>query len=124
MGREAGYKNLIPPKKGEVRNPKGKPKGTKHLSTWIKEMMEDEAFELFLTHPIKGVEKFEGAPVKAIIQTALRKAANGDKQWADWLGNFGYGQKHVVEMKNPVIAILQKFELGGDQMDAGQDKEA
>lgn len=116
--------NLIPPKKGEVRNPKGKPKGTKHLSHWIQEMMADPNFEVWMTDPKEGVKKFKGAPIQAVIQTAITKAAAGDKAWADWLGNFGYGSKHTVEVTNPLIAILQKFELTEGHMDAGEDQEA
>jgi hypothetical protein len=68
-------------------------KGSKHISTWIQEFMNDEEFELLLSHPLNGVEKFKGAPIKAIVKTAMMKAANGDKQWADWLANNGWGSK-------------------------------
>lgn len=87
-----------------------KPKGTKHLSTWIQEMLNDESFELFLTDKREGFVKWEGAPVKAIVRTALIHAANGDKKWADWLANNGYGQKlvHSNDPENPLTDPASK----------------
>lgn len=84
---------LTPFQPGQSGNPKGLPKGYKHISTWIQEFMNDEEFELLLNHPIHGIEKFKGAPAKAIVKTAMIKAANGDKQWADWLANNGWKQQ-------------------------------
>jgi hypothetical protein len=81
--------NLKPAKKGEIRNPKGKPKGTKHLSTHIKEMLEDDNFELKL----KDGTILKGRPVAAVIKTAIAKAVSGDMRAFDMLGKYGYGQK-------------------------------
>lgn len=101
-------KNLIPAKKGEVRNPKGKPKGTIHLSTRIQNMLNDDEFSV--EHVIGG-EKFEfkGNPADAIIKTAIIKARNGDKQWADWLAQHGYGTKNIVEVEDKRTSILERF---------------
>jgi len=83
----ANPQNLIPAKKGEVRNPKGKPKGTLHISTHIKQMLEDPDFEMTL----KDGTIFQGRPMKAIIKTAIIKAAEGDMRAFDMLGKYGYG---------------------------------
>jgi len=66
--------------------------------------MEDENFEIFLVDPKEGYKKFDGVPAKAIVTVAMRKAAAGDKQWADWLANHGYGQKmvHSNDPENPM----------------------
>lgn len=40
-----GNGNLIPPVKGEIRNPAGKPKGTRNRSTIIREIIEVAAAE-------------------------------------------------------------------------------
>lgn len=77
-------------KPGQSGNPKGKPKGTKHISTWIQDMMNDESFETLLMHPTKGYIEFKGAPLKAIIQTATRLSIAGDPRWADWLAKHGW----------------------------------
>ena len=108
-------------KPGQSGNPAGKPKGTKHLSTWIQEMLNDEEFETLLEHPTKGYVEYKGAPLQAIIQTAIRRSMAGEKPWADWLAVHGYGTKQVIEIDDPRKEILDKY-LGGD--DAGQAKEA
>jgi len=107
-------------KPGQSGNPAGPKPGYKHISTWIEEMLNDEGFETLLTHPTKGYVEYKGAPLKAIIGTAVRKAINGDKQWADWLANNGYGQKLHVEMNDPRPEILGKY-MGGK--DAGEASE-
>lgn len=82
----------------------GVPKGTKHISTWIQEMLNDPDFEIVLEVQGKEAEKITGAPLKAIINTAVIRAAGGDKQWADWLANNGYGSKviHSNDPENPM----------------------
>ena len=76
-------------KPGESGNPEGKPKGTIHISTHIKNMLNDEKFmpENVDTR-LKG-----GVPLEAIINTAITKAHAGDNKWAEWLAKYGYGQK-------------------------------
>jgi hypothetical protein len=88
----------------DPRRSNGKPKGTKHLSTWIQEMMNDEDFETYLQDAKDGWKPFKGAPVKAIVRVAMIKSLAGDKQWADWLANHGYGQKmvHSNDPENPM----------------------
>lgn len=78
---------------GVSGNPNGLPKGYKKLSTWIKELLNDEDFEVWLEHPTKGLESFKGAPGKAIVQTAIRKAATGDDKAREWLAKYGEGAK-------------------------------
>lgn len=117
----ANEQNLIPAKKGEVRNPKGKPKGTKHLSTWIQNMLNDEEFETIILDGKKGVIDYKGAPIKAIISVAIIKALNdkNGQQWAEWLAKHGYGNNVNVNVKvNPVEQILKEIKL----LDDGQDQ--
>lgn len=75
---------------GESGNPAGKPKGTKHISTWIQEMSGDEEFTAWLNDARDGVVEYKGAPLRAIIQTALKKAAVGDKDAREWLAKYGW----------------------------------
>lgn len=106
----ANEQNLIPAKKGEVRNPKGKPKGTLHLSTHIQNALNDPDFKAEFVEKDGTKIEFKGLPIKAIIQTAVIKAKKGDKQWADWLAQNGYGTKQTVDMtmnENPVEQIIQ-----------------
>lgn len=103
--------NLIPAKKGEVRNPKGKPKGTKHLSTHIRELMSDENFTITL---LNG-EEFKGRPMDAIVKTAILKAANGEPQAMEWLAKHGYGTKVILDIEerpdSPITRILEESGL-------------
>ena len=49
--------NLIPPKKGEVRNPKGKPKGTIHIKTLAKNIFE--AMDTWDRLPVKNKQQIK-----------------------------------------------------------------
>lgn len=112
----ANEENLIPAKKGEIRNPKGKPKGTIHLATHIQNALNDPDFKAeFVDGKGKKIE-FKGLPIKAILQTAIIKAKGGDKQWADWLAQHGYGNKLVIETGDPAEEALKKLGL----IDAGE----
>ena len=105
----------------DPRRMNGKPKGTKHLSTWIQQMLNDEDFETYLQHPTKGYEEFKGAPIKAIVTVAMRKALAGDDRAMEWLAKHGYGTKMILEVGDPVAAALEKLGLG-DQ-DAGETED-
>lgn len=103
----ANEQNLIPAKKGEVRNPKGKPKGTLHLSTHIQNALNDPNFELKL----KDGSILREMPVKAIIKTAVAKSISGDTRAMEWLAKHGYGEKLVIELEDPATAALKKLGL-------------
>lgn len=104
-------------KPGQSGNPKGKPKGTKHISTWIQEMLNDEDFETNILDAKKGMIEYKGAPLKAIIGVAMQRAIQdpkGGQQWAEWLAKHGYGNRTVLEVSDPLDKILGKFEIEGD----------
>lgn len=88
---------------GQSGNPNGLPKGTIHLSTRIQRMLNDPDFNA--SHVVNGKRiEFKGNPAAAIIKTAVIRATEGDKQWADWLANNGYGSKvvHSNDPENPM----------------------
>lgn len=97
MPNKKSLENLIPAQPGEVRNPNGRPKGSKNLSTIIREL-ENEEFDW--THvPLKqkdAVTKI-GSPWRVITYRALAMAANGDIKAMKWLKDAGYGSKLTVE---------------------------
>lgn len=102
--------HLKPWQPGESGNPAGKKPGTKHLSTWIQEMMNDETFEIWLTDVRQGFVKYEGVPIKAIVGTAMKKAAAGDKQWADWIANNGWKQQVDITSDGEKLGVTLSAE--------------
>jgi hypothetical protein len=92
----ANTQNLKPWKSGQSGNPAGKPKGTKHLSTWIQELMEDENFTRKLAN---GRQKRE-APVRAIVSVLITKAVDGDMKAFDLLAKYGYGTRVDITSKD------------------------
>jgi hypothetical protein len=93
-------------KKGQSGNPTGMPKGIKHISTWIQELMEDEEFESTIQQGLKIVE-YKGAPIKAIIQAQMQKAINGDTKAFDSLGRYGWSQKIETENSGSQELIIK-----------------
>lgn len=90
---------------GESGNPAGKPKGTKHLSTHIQEMLNDEKFELKL----KSGEIIKQRPINAIIKTAIAKSISGDTRAMEWLAKHGYGEKVNLELSGSMNVALVEF---------------
>lgn len=70
----ANEENLIPAQKGEVRNPTGRPKGSKNRSTIIKELFE---FAKIQKNPLTG-EQETLTQEQAITLAMLLKAGKGD----------------------------------------------
>ena len=77
-------------KPGQSGNPAGKPKGSKHISKWIQEMVEDEDFTTFIQDAREGFIEYKGAPMTAIVRSAVIKAIAGDKDARDWLARYGW----------------------------------
>jgi len=109
----ANSQNLIPfTGADDPRRMNGKPKGTKHLSTHIQEMLNDDSFELKL----KDGTLLKERPIAAIIKTAVAKSISGDNKWAEWLAKHGYGERIKLEIEDSRKDILEKYGLseGGD----------
>lgn len=102
-------------KPGQSGNPAGKPKGALHITTWIQNLLNDEEFEANILDSKVGVWQFKGAPLEAIIRVAIQRAVGGDKRWADWLAENGYGRKLDVTSGGESLApLLVKF-VGEDK---------
>lgn len=85
---------------GESGNPKGNYKGTPHISTQIQSMLNDPEFEMYLSDPREGFVLYKGAPIRAIINTTVKIAADKGKEAPaarEWLAKYGYGQKLEIE---------------------------
>lgn len=95
---------------GASGNPTGKPKGTKHISTWIQDMLSDPNF----VQKLKDGTELKGAPMGAIIKTAIAKAISGDTRAMEWIAKHGWGtlQRNSWEGDdNPITAILSQYGL-------------
>ena len=95
---------------GVSGNPAGKPKGSKHISTWIQEMVEDEEFTTYIQDARDGYIEYKGAPMRAIVKSATIKAIAGDKDARDWLAKYGYKKEiDVTSNGDSIVPILVKF---------------
>jgi len=112
-------------KPGQSGNLAGKPKGTRHISTWIQEMAEDEEFSTYLQDAREGFIEYKGAPLKAIIKTALIKAVAGDKDAREWLAKYGWKKELDITSngKDIVIPILGGISAAENTNDDIKDKE-
>jgi hypothetical protein len=97
MAENPGWKNITPltSETAKIVGAKGgaAKKGSKHINTYIQELMEDESFEANILDAKKGVREYKGAPIKAIVGVAIVKAVNGDAKAMDWLAKYGWAQK-------------------------------
>lgn len=104
--------NLIPVKKGEVRNPNGRPKGSKNFSTMVKEVIANEAYlqkviKNSKSKPFWFDETKPSTGAYAYITAVMVKAMSGDVQAAEWLTRRGYGIEFEEEQQehNTLIFI-------------------
>lgn len=112
----ANEKNLKPWKPGQSGNPNGKPKGTKHLSTRIQNILQDENF----SQKLSDGTVLKGAPVEVILRVLVVRAAEGDLRAFDLLGKYGYGNKLDVtsdgqQLPTPIYGGLSSRSLPNDR---------
>ena len=80
--------NLRPAKKGEVRNPNGRPKGSRNRSTIAREWLE---VTQYITNPITGEkERLEQQDIMTLA--IIKKARDGDVAAYKALLDSAYGQ--------------------------------
>ena len=92
----ANNQNLRPAKKGEVRNPKGKVKGTKNRATILKQLV---AVTLKYKNPVTD-EEVRGLIEEQIGWSLVAKALTGDVQAIKEINDTLYGKipdKQTVE---------------------------
>lgn len=84
----ANEKNLIPAKKGEVRNPNGRPKGALNRSTVARKWLE---VNQSLKNPLTG-ENETMSQEDLMTLALIKKAREGDVSAYKALMDSGYGQ--------------------------------
>lgn len=111
--RKPKQTNLVPFPKGTSGNPNGRPKGSKSLSTIIRELESEEFdWKLFPKHSRELKDFIDlsypiGSPFRAIVYRALLDAIGGkgvEKVAArEWLRKAGYGDKLDLTSKGQRI---------------------
>lgn len=105
-----GQSNIVPPKKGEIRNPNGKPKGTLNRATvWKKFLKIVEVMESPFT---EQEEEFTQLEIIALAQ--LKKARDGDTLAYKTIMDERFGlatQKQDVTSGGEKIETIRVFEL-------------
>jgi hypothetical protein len=98
----ANEQNLKPFNKGfDVRRGK-KPKGSKHVSTYIRELLED--IEIDYTYNGKNVR---GTPIEAIIKATIIKAIQGDLKAAEILIKNGYAPIKEEAVQEKIVVVTR-----------------
>ena len=108
--------NLIPAKKGEIRNPRGRGKGVRNRATIVKEwLMVEQKFK----NPLTGQEEILS---QADIMTlaVINKARKGDVIAFRELMDSGFGKNQEI-VKNE-ISVFKPLELTQEQIDKAIEK--
>lgn len=102
----ANEQNLIPAKKGEVRNPKGYPKGQPNIKTLIKKVWNAEITDA------KGNKKIQGLlAVKAILDKAKKGDVSAFRELCDRLEGKPIQKQQIDQKVESNINII--WELDG-----------
>ena len=108
----ANEHNLIPAKKGEVRNPNGRPKGTRNRSTIVREWLE---VQQSVKNPITGEQ--EVLEQQDIMTLALiKKAREGDVNAFRELMDSAHGKQ-----TNQIEGSMQLTGLKVEVVDVGPE---
>ena len=121
MARRGGTpENLIPPQKGEIRNPKGRPVGSRNRETIIRQWLESIKNA---KNPITG--ELEALPiVDQIVLALIGKALKGDVYAFKELMDSAFGKvtdktEHTgsVDFKGFKVIIHRTEDEAGDTHD-------
>jgi hypothetical protein len=107
----ANEENLIPAKKGEIRNPNGRPKGAKNRSTIARKWLE---VNQSLKNPLTGEQ--ETMSQEDLMTLALiKKAREGDVTAYKALMDSGYGaplqQIEQTNIEQPLFPDVQENDV-------------
>ena len=80
--------NLIPAKKGEVRNPKGKAKGTRNRKTIIRQWLE---YERMTENPLTAKRELLSV-AQCIVLEQVKAALDGNLRACEWLFDCAFGK--------------------------------
>lgn len=108
----ANDQNLKSWKPGQSGNPAGKPKGTKHISTLIQELLNDEKFSM----TVNG-KRYRGKPVKAMVKAQVILAMDGNTRAFDVLLKHGWGkvEPDAIELPPNPIHFVCNVPISNDE---------
>lgn len=90
MANEDNLKHFTKENAAEIGARGGKAKkGSKHISTWIQELMHDEDFVTTVREGLQ-IKEYKGAPIKAIIRAQMNLAVQGDTKAFEALAKHGW----------------------------------
>lgn len=98
-------------------------KGSKHLSTIIKELADDMDWsKTTLKNKDELAKTYGKNGFKAMVYVALTKAMTGDTKAMEWLAKYGYGQKlditsnenDLFNMSELTIKVVKDRDNGRD----------
>lgn len=94
-------------KPGESGNPAGKPKGTKHLSTIIREIGDNlDWSKTTLKNKEQLQAQYGNNGWKAVVYVAWTKAMTGDAQAMKWLAENGFGKNIDLTSNGQSINVI------------------
>lgn len=112
----ANEQNLIPARKGEIRNPKGKTKGVKNWSTIVRQLLADEEFADKILNKKPGW--WDSLPNKnlgmAIAAAMMQNALAGNPKAAEWIRKTGFGDKLDITSDDRPIVPIAIYDLRPD----------
>ena len=112
----ANEQNLIPAKPGEVRNPRGRPKGSLDMSTRVKRILNSKIdWDKIHIADVERLRKRYGdmAVADAMIMIQVSKAMTGDTNAFNSVRKAGWGDfiKGEIEEKLDVVHIYRPEKL-------------
>jgi len=114
----ANEQNLKPLKKGDPAPPgAGRPKGSKSLSTIIRQLGENppDWDKIRLKNKSEFIEQYGNQSAwKAVVYVALSQAMAGDQQAREFLAKRGYGDKLTLEGGEKPLPILATLNVSTD----------
>ena len=114
--------NLKPFKKGQIANPKGRPKGIRNWSTIIQSLLADVDLmdKVVKNKPSywNDIEVKNGANL--IVVAMMIKAMQGDKQAAEWLSKTGF--KEQIDVTTNGESFRTIVEIVGADFDEHSNK--
>ncbi len=92
---------MIPARKGEIRNPGGKPKGTKNRSTIVRQWLDTE---LMTENLLTGKQQVLSV-TEIVVMMQAKAALEGNLKACEWLFDSAFGkmtEKSEVEVDIPL----------------------